>query len=227
MCRSQFELWFMVSRWKDSTWIRIKQLWCFKESETNPTDFVMLIVFKTNSSIWLQCNNKHEIIKLVSSHYTSPFKILPALLFPPLVFTCIQLLSLFICLKHKFPTEGITLLLPAVPWVTPHSEKATLPGPNNSSQDKRPQCWSWSHQISCNDGINSFPWKNSFKEISGTPVPPPITACVQSWNRDWTDVERRGWKVISALQNEHKCPESESWSSWISNDSHCHPHSLV
>lgn len=124
MCCSQFELCFMVSRWKDSTWIRIKQLWCFKESESNPTDIVVLIVFKTNSSVWLQCNNKHEITKSVSSHYTPPFKILPSLLFFPLVFTCIQLLSSFKCLKHKFPTEGITLLLPAVPQVTPHSEKA-------------------------------------------------------------------------------------------------------
>lgn len=131
----------------------------------------MLIIFKNNSSICLQCNSMYEITKMLSSHYTSPSKILLSLVFFAHVFTCIQLLPLFKCLKHSFPTEGITLLLSAVPWVTPHSKKATLPGPNHFSQDKQPQCCSWSHQISCNNRINSFPWWNSFKEISGIPVP--------------------------------------------------------
>lgn len=139
---SGVELWFKVSQWKDSTWITIKQLWCCTES--NPTDFIKCIVFRNNSSIWLQCNNKHGITKLVSSHYTPPSKILLSLLFFTHVFTCIQLLSLFKCLKHKFPTEGMPLLIPAVPWVIPHSKKATSPGPSNFSQHKEPQCWSWS-----------------------------------------------------------------------------------
>lgn len=191
------------------TQIRIKQLWCCKESQSNPTDFIILILFENNSSTWLQCNNKHEITKLVSSHYTPPFKILLSLLFVH-VFACIQVLSLFKCLKPTFPTEGITRLLPAVPWVIPHSNKAKVPGPSNFSQ---PKCSSWSHQIS-NNGINFFPWEKSFKEISGIPST-NWCFCAKLEQR----LNRCGKKRVES----HFCFiewTEMSWISWISQDSH-------
>lgn len=191
----KFERWFMVSWWKDSAQIRIKQLWCCKESESNPPDFIMLILVKNNSSIWLQCKNKQEITKLVSSHYIPPFKTLLSLFFAR-VFTCIQL-SLFKCLKHKFPTEGITLLLPAVPWVIPHSNKATLPGHNNLSQTNSQSAEVGLIRSAVIMELTSSLGKTHLKKSLG--LPPQIDAFVQSWNRDWTLVERRGWQVISAL----------------------------